>query len=125
MPLRQLKLLLLLLLMLSHAVASCDSLVVHLPSDAHPLSMAVDSCHADAVAAYPSNHHQHADPTNPSTDESGEQASHSVHAHVSCFVPYQPMVAANKATSAGIVSVQTDLLSLTLAPPVPPPTLFC
>jgi hypothetical protein len=127
MPLRQLKLLLLLLLMLSHAVASCDSLVVHLPSDAHPLSLAVDSCHADAVAAYPSNSHQHtdADPANQPTDESSEQASHSVHAHVSCFVPYQPMVAANKATSAGIVSVQTDLPSLTLAPPVPPPTLFC
>ncbi len=121
MPLRQLKLLLLLLLMLSHAVASCDSLVVHLPSDAHPLSVAVDSCHADAVAAHPASTHQH----NDQADESGEQTSHSVHAHVSCFVPYQPMVAANKATSAGIVSVQADLLSLTVAPPVPPPTLFC
>jgi hypothetical protein len=48
-----------------------------------------------------------------------------VHAHVSCFVPYQATVAAIAATAAAISSTARNLSSLTLAPPVPPPTLAC
>lgn len=123
MPLRQLKLWVLLLLMLSHAIASCDSLVVHLPAEAHPLSLAVDSCHTDAATADSADHHYHANPASHQSGDSGEQQPHSVHAHVSCFVPYQAPVAAIAAPAAVIVNAARNLPSLTLAPPVPPPTL--
>lgn len=122
MPLRQLKLWLLLLLMLSHAVASCDSLVVHLPAEAHPLSLAIDSCHADAASDSVA-HHYHANPASHQSGDSGEQQPHSVHAHVSCFVPYQALVAALTAPAPVIGSRPTHAASLLLAPPVPPPTL--
>lgn len=123
MPLRQLKLWLLLLLMLSHAVASCDSLVVHLPAEAHPLSLAIDSCHTDAAAADSADHHYHANPASHQSGDSGEQQPHSVHAHVSCFVPYQTMVAALTAPASVIGNLPAHAASLLLAPPVPPPTL--
>lgn len=122
MPLRQLKLGLLLLLMLSHAVASCDSLVVHLPAEAHPLSLAIDSCHTDA-AADSADHHYHANPASHQSGDSGEQQPHSVHAHVSCFVPYQTMLAALTAPATVIGNLPAHAASLSLAPPVPPPTL--
>lgn len=116
MPPRQLKVWLLLLLMLSHAVASCDSLVLHTPTTPHSMSFAVHHCN-DRPAA--ETHHIESEQSH---QDGSEQPSHSVHAHVSCFVSYPTTVSPTVLVHEAIQLAPVLHESLIAAPPVPPPT---
>ncbi|MDX3772751.1 hypothetical protein QE250_01340 [Chromatiaceae bacterium AAb-1] len=95
---------LLLIIMLNHALAACDGMVMHLPAEEHPFGF------TELV-------HQH----NVYLNDDEHSDNHELHVHVACYVSYQhnwrvPRVYSddNNAESAVFASQQ-------YSPPVPPP----
>ncbi len=113
MPKPVLRLVLLLLIMLNHAVSACESIVMHLPAEDHPFSVLDRSAHTE---------HQHC-----SVAENAEEAAehnddhHSGHAHVACYIAELYSVSADPAVHKASGRAQYALITTTYSPPVPPP----
>ena len=117
MPKSVLRLLLLLLIMLNHAVSACDSVVMHLPDEDHPFVVLDNSTHADFPL------HQHANTTGPSQDGGPDHTDdhHPSHAHVACYIAEAYSVSANPVVHKAAALAQYALITTSYSPPVPPP----
>ncbi|MCA1929277.1 cobalt transporter [Rheinheimera sp.] len=121
MPKPILRLVLLMLIMLNHAVSACESIVMHLPAENHPFSVLDSSSHTQ---------HQHCT-IEASADESAEDVSehqavhnddpHPTHAHVACYIAELYSVSAAPAVHKASALAQYALITTTYSPPVPPP----
>lgn len=99
---------LIMLLMLNHAFAACDGVVLHMPDDHnHVLTMEQGQHQVQAGAE-----HHHDD------DNSAEP-----HAHVLCFVSYQPQPLAEPLPVARPETARSFFRGLNYRPLLPPPTV--
>lgn len=121
MPKPILRLVLLMLIMLNHAVSACESIVMHLPAEDHPFSVLDSSCHSQ---------HQHCS-VEASAEESAQDASeheaeqndnhHPTHAHVACYIAELFSVSAAPAVNKASVLAQYAVITTSHTPLVPPP----
>ncbi|RRJ21344.1 cobalt transporter [Rheinheimera mesophila] len=117
MPKPALRLLLLLLIMLNHAVSACDSVVMHLPDEDHPFVVLDNSTHADFPL------HQHANTKGSSQEVGPEQTDdhHPSHAHVACYIAEAYSVSADPVVHKASALAQYALITTSYSPAVPPP----
>lgn len=99
---------LIMLLMLNHAFAACDGVVLHMP-DEHNHVLTMDQGQHQYTA---DTDHSHGD------DDSAEP-----HAHVLCFVSYQPQQLAEPMPLAGPGAAPSFFRGLNYRPLLPPPTV--
>ena len=117
MPKPILRLVLLMLIMLNHAVSACESIVMHLPAEDHPFSVLDSSGHTE---------HQHCSVEQGIEDAAEHQEEHSedhhqTHAHVACYIAELYSVSADPAVNKASGLAQYALITTTYSPPVPPP----
>ena len=121
MPKPILRLVLLMLIMLNHAVSACESIVMHLPAEDHPFSVLDSSGHiehqhcsaqqSEAAAAHDASEH----------DAEHSDDHHQTHAHVACYIAELYSVSAAPAVHKASALAQYALITTTYSPPVPPP----
>ncbi|EAR29615.1 hypothetical protein [Pseudoalteromonas tunicata] len=118
MPKFFIRLLLLTIVMLTHAAFACESTVMHLPAENHSLSM-LDANTGHDIVAHAEHHQGHA-LDYPHEDESDDE-HHSPHAHVTCYVTNLYHFAASPILDTAIISNAFSWLPISYSPPVPPP----
>ncbi len=136
MPKSLIRFLFLMFIMLNHAVSACESLVMHLPDENHPLSVLDGSSHQQL----PQHLHQHpndhpndhpnqylneftAGAPSPSDSQHHDDEHHASHAHVSCHISPMPWVNGDPAVQSHLPSGQYALITTSYTPDVPPPNL--
>lgn len=107
-PLSRWLLSLIMLLMLNHAFAACDGVVLHMP-DEH-----------NHVLTMEQGQHQYTADTDHSHDDDD---SAEPHAHVLCFVSYQPQQLAEAVPLARPEAALAFFRGLNYRPLLPPPTV--
>lgn len=117
MPTPDIRLLLLLLIMLNHAVSACEGLVMHLPEENHPFTL------LDADSHPPHQHDASAIGCNSDNVDTDHDDLHPNHAHVSCFVANLQLVTAAPTLHKPDLNPQYARITTSYAPPVPPPNL--
>lgn len=93
----------LLVIMLNHAVAACDSMVMHMPDHDH---------------AYTSLSDIHT-----GNDDNTDSSPHSPHAHVSCHIAFFHGIELLHGNARALDKLAADALPVSYAPPVPPPNV--
>ncbi len=117
MPKPILRLVLLMLIMLNHAVSACDSIVMHLPDEDHPFVVLDNSTHSD----FPTHKHfVNAQSDNQDSSDTTDD-HHPTHAHVACYIAELYSVSAAPAVHKASALAQYALITTTDSPPVPPP----
>lgn len=117
MPKSLLRLVVLLLIMLNHAVSACDSVVMHLPDEDHPFVMLDGSNHA-GLASH--QHHSGAASQSQNDTETADE-HHPSHAHVACYIAELYAVNADPVVHKASALAQYALITTSYSPPVPPP----
>lgn len=114
MPKPILRLILLMLIMLNHAVSACDSIVMHLPDESHPFSVLDNQDDTD---------HQHCTVTEQhnADAEHSEDNHHPTHAHVACYIAELYAVSADPVVLKASGSAQYAVITTSYTPLVPPP----
>ncbi|MBU1620569.1 MAG: hypothetical protein KJ556_05710 [Gammaproteobacteria bacterium] len=117
MPKPMLRLLVLLLIMLNHAVSACESIVMHLPEENHPFSLFDNSSHSE---------HQHCAVHESAEDAAGQEAEHNdnhhpTHAHVACYIAELYSVSADPVVHKASGLAQYAMITTSYTPLVPPP----
>lgn len=113
MPKTILRLVLLMLIMLNHAVSACESIVMHLPAEDHPFSV-LDK-------ADPAGHQHCSVQTTEEAREHSDDHQHPTHAHVACYIAQPYSVSAIPAVHKASAVAQYALITTIYSPPVPPP----
>lgn len=117
MPTPDIRLLLLLLIMLNHAVSACEGLVMHLPEENHPFTL------LDADSHLPHQHDASSMGYSSDNTETVNEDPHPNHAHVSCFVANLQAIPATPVLHKPDLVAQYARITTSYAPPVPPPNL--
>ncbi|MDR7122090.1 hypothetical protein [Rheinheimera soli] len=119
MPKPMLRLLVLMLIMLNHAVSACESIIMHLPQEDHPFSLFDNSSHSE---------HQHCAMQESAEDAAGHEAEHNdnhhpTHAHVACYIAELYSVSADPVVHKASGLAQYAMITTSYTPLVPPPNL--
>jgi hypothetical protein len=93
----------LLVIMLNHAVAACDAMIMHMPDHDH---------------AYTSLSDTHTD-----SDNNADSQHHSPHAHVSCHIAFFNGIDLLHGNDCAVDTLAAIALPVSYAPPVPPPNV--
>ncbi|WP_337842467.1 hypothetical protein [Rheinheimera sp.] len=99
---------LILLLMLNHAFAACDGVVLHMPDD-----------HNHVLTMEQGQHQYQLDTDHSHDDDSAAEP----HAHVLCFVSYQAQASADAQPASRPESISSFFRGLSYRPLLPPPTV--
>lgn len=125
MPKPLLRLLLLLLIMLNHAVSACESIVMHLPEENHSFSLldSVDHNLSPLHQHFDTAAHSAADHALDKASDSSDDNHHPTHAHVACYIAELYAVSADPAVHKASALAQYALITTSYPPAVPPPNL--